>query len=246
MKKTMIFLTGALTGALTCRLIMKEVMDKTIQEEVEAITEYYKNKAEEDAVYLEVDHPFSPILNTLKDSVSEIEDRVKKLGNISQKIHVEKFEKLSGEAEKSINDDFLHMRVHNPYANLARDLPDGEDLTKISSIVTDEEYDKLKQPIDNIDGPYIISDTEFSEEHQDHDKITLWYYMHDDVVVDDRGEIVDEVEYLLGDKALSEFSWTQNTVYIRNENTGADYEVVRMFEDFRKNALGINRSDEDG
>lgn len=277
MKKTMIFGAGALTGALVCRLIMKEIMEKTIQKEVDAITEYYKDKVEEDAVYLEVDHPFSPILNTLKESVNDIEARVKKLGGISKKIQVEKFEKLSEDAKELAKGAIIQ---NNPYAHLAnrmitinegapvrhwkenyKGMTDGRTTAKniIDGISEDEPHifeedpefiDGGPHPEIEIDDPYIISDIEFSEEYKDHDKITLWYYEKDNVVVDDREEIVDEVEYVLGDDSLqafeSEDSPSQNSIYVRNEKTGADYEVIRIFGSFPENVLGINRSDEDG
>ena len=61
-----------------------------------------------------------------------------------------------------------------------------------------------------------------------YDQICLTYYEGDDTLVEDMsGEILD-IDETIGSAALGRFGEHKvNTVFVRNERLGADYEVVR-------------------
>jgi hypothetical protein len=82
----------------------------------------------------------------------------------------------------------------------------------------------------NPEQPYVISHDEFMENSFEHPQYTLTYYEGDDILAEQDDSVVNEVESIVGNDNLSRFghgSRDPNIVYIRNERTEADYEVVR-------------------
>lgn len=100
--------------------------------------------------------------------------------------------------------------------------------------VLDEDYEML-------DRPYVISFDEYTNSMTHIDKIELVYFKGDDVLVDDQDDIIDNVEYLIGEDNLFELGnepETPNVLYVRNPKTGADYEIVQNHASFREVVLG--------
>lgn len=72
--------------------------------------------------------------------------------------------------------------------------------------------------------PYTISDSDF-EEANGYDKISLDYYLQGESLYD--GEVrVEDVEDTVGSDNLVRLHGDLNTVYVRNENSKIDYEIV--------------------
>lgn len=79
--------------------------------------------------------------------------------------------------------------------------------------------------------PYLISDDQYNEEKLVYDKLELNYYMGDGCLVDERDELVDDFMQLIGaapEVLFAEVAETDNSsvIYVRNEQTSADYEVL--------------------
>lgn len=73
---------------------------------------------------------------------------------------------------------------------------------------------------------YGISDEDFLLTNKDFDKISLFYYTEDDVLALENGQVIEDVPYILGDKWKDEIGkHDPDAAFIRNENTGADYEI---------------------
>jgi hypothetical protein len=92
--------------------------------------------------------------------------------------------------------------------------------------------------------PYVISHTEFMENTYEHDQATLTYYEGDDVLCEGDGSVIFETEKIVGDN-LGRFghgSGQPNIVYIRNEVTEADYEVVRNTGEYTDIVHGLRHS----
>ena len=102
-----------------------------------------------------------------------------------------------------------------------------EDLIERSSYIS---YSDKKEEI-NMEKPYIISPEEYEE--GDYDRETLDYYEGDGVLVDAFGEIVDDVAETVGEDFSSRFGeYEQDTVYVRNDITEIDYEILRVFGNY--------------
>ena len=97
-----------------------------------------------------------------------------------------------------------------------------------------------------ISEPYVISLEEFSEEKDNFDKTTLYYYELDDTLTEQNDEIITDVYSTIGDNALSSFgeeSQDPDIVYVRNEKISTDFEVIRHDKSFSKEVLGYTDSD---
>ena len=85
--------------------------------------------------------------------------------------------------------------------------------------------------------PYVITDVEFNEEFDNHDKLSLYYYKLDDTLCDDGEELVDDADQLIGEEAMSLLA-THSTVYVRNEPIAADYEIVAINGSYAETVFG--------
>lgn len=77
--------------------------------------------------------------------------------------------------------------------------------------------------------PYIISPDEFGD--HDYATITLWYYT-DDVVTNDSGQVISNVENLIGTEFsdhFGDFEEDPDTVYVRNDDHEIDYQVLMEY-----------------
>lgn len=94
----------------------------------------------------------------------------------------------------------------------------------------------------NRNEPYVISVKEFMEDRDEYDKITITYFEDDDVLCDEREEVIPNVEATVGSNALTSFgelSEDSKIVYVRNERTSTDFEVVRDTRSYAEVVLGF-------
>lgn len=81
------------------------------------------------------------------------------------------------------------------------------------------------------DVPYIITFDEYNDDHaHDYDKITLTYYVEDDVLADDSDVPLDDPDSTVGeefDSCFGQWSKDPNVVYVRNEDISTDFEIIR-------------------
>lgn len=105
----------------------------------------------------------------------------------------------------------------------------------------DEEDDEDDIPDIPHDGPYLITAGEFCNNRTYYDKISLNYFTDDHVVADDRDEVMENADRILGDlQDAFDKAGTANIIYIRNEALEADYEVGFVNGSYRKDVLGLN------
>lgn len=94
----------------------------------------------------------------------------------------------------------------------------------------------------NRNEPYVISVKEFMEDRDEYDKITITYFEDDDVLCDEREEVIPNVEATVGSNALTSFgelSEDSKIVYVRNERTSTDFEVIRDTRSYAEVVLGF-------
>lgn len=119
-------------------------------------------------------------------------------------------------------DDDMDADVDNDredYANKVKDL----------GYNSETEIYMTEPGVDHIE-PYVISPDEFGE--CDGYFTKSWTYYADFVLTDEMGDIVDEPEAVIGD-ALEHFGeYEEDSVYVRNENTECDYEILKHEKTF--------------
>lgn len=92
--------------------------------------------------------------------------------------------------------------------------------------------------------PYIITDQEFTDEFPHFDKTTLYYYAYDDVLTDEDESLIDDIDAIIGDETLNIFadmSPAQNSIWVRNECLGSDFEVIRLNSSYEQHVMGTPR-----
>lgn len=97
------------------------------------------------------------------------------------------------------------------------------------------------------DAPYILHRDEFMQGALGYEQTTLTYFEGDDVLVDERDQVVDDTEGTVGNDNLLKFghgSKDNNVVYIRNDRLELDIEVLRSRGKYTQEVLGfIEHSD---
>ena len=109
-------------------------------------------------------------------------------------------------------------------------------LETVKDIISQNGYDtestekeEKGEEVEKVEGntPYIISPAEFGE--CDYGVISLDYYT-DGVIVDNCGDIIENVDELLGDDFAAHFGDYEedpDTVYVRNDGLEIDYEILK-------------------
>ena len=116
--------------------------------------------------------------------------------------------------------------------------PAEEDV--LNDIIDDEEKDPKV--------PYVISVDDYMEGVDGFESHTLTYYEKDQQLCDDKDQLIPDVRQTVGFGNLQKFgskSGNGDTVYIRNHQRQADYEVVREAGSYREEVLNITTWDED-
>lgn len=107
------------------------------------------------------------------------------------------------------------------------------------SILQEEGYNKKREEETLVDRPYVIPPEEFGE-FDGYEKISLTYYA-DGMLVDENDEIVDNVEEIVGEDALTRFGeYEDDSVFVRNDSLKSDYEILldyRKYSEVRKHNL---------
>ena len=86
--------------------------------------------------------------------------------------------------------------------------------------------------------PYVISDREFTDEFPHHDKVSLYYYTHDDVLVDEGERFMEEIDDTVGWDVFKVLEM-QSSAWVRNEPLGIDYEICAVRGSFAALSNGV-------
>lgn len=80
--------------------------------------------------------------------------------------------------------------------------------------------------------PVIISHDEYwGDEYEHHDKLALYYYVEDDVLATEDGDVIDNIILNVGD-ALTKYGFKTNdedVIYVRNFKLAVDYEIAKVY-----------------
>lgn len=87
--------------------------------------------------------------------------------------------------------------------------------------------------------PHVISLSEFYNERPEYDKITIDWYEPDNVYLDENEEIIGDIQSYVGLNASTLFKENgpqddPDIRFIRNEQYGSDYEVIRHHRSYRE------------
>ena len=85
-------------------------------------------------------------------------------------------------------------------------------------------YSKKEEEEENLEKPYVISPDDFDE--NGYKTITLTYYS-DGILSDERGNIIEDVDDVVGEDALTSFGeYEDDSVFVRDDRRETDYEIL--------------------
>jgi len=119
----------------------------------------------------------------------------------------------------------------------------GEDEVENEEAIVVEPYEEER----NADEPYVISIDEYMNDREDYDKNTVSYFEIDDVLCDDREQVIPDIEATVGTDALTKFGVKSNdnkVVYVRNERLAADFEILLDTRSYSETVMGIREDKE--
>lgn len=148
------------------------------------------------------------------------------------KLTLEKINTEFEKEQKRLNEEEHEEIKSNEYHQ------NKEDIKRFKSETAKLAYDKFFEvgteslkgaetmhPTESPSVPYLISSNNFATDRT-LDKVTLTYYINADIVCEET-EAVDDVMSLIGDEWRDHFhDEEEGVVYVRNENMGADYEII--------------------
>ena len=142
------------------------------------------------------------------------------------------------EAEKSANNE-----EHNNEEPAAVPL----ETTETEDSVANSEQEEEPQEVTNVNKePEIISFDEYFDEDNQNDKLTINYYCKDDIVSDERDEVLDHD--VIGEDNLDRFGYMSNdpnVLYVRNYQLGIDYEICKIEDSYLRVMYGVIPDNDD-
>lgn len=114
------------------------------------------------------------------------------------------------------------------------DTVDEREVTQYRKMIKEAGYSENVEEDDDMvdDKPYVIS-PEDAEDRDDYELEQLDYFEGDDTLVDNFGDVVEDVDGMVGADFASHFGeYEQDTVYVANDATKTVYEICRDYRSY--------------
>ena len=151
---------------------------------------------------------------------------------VTWKLVKTKYEKIANEEIESVREYYANKnkeKLTDEAYGEDDEEPDGSGREEYETLVRDMGYsgeNKKEEAKVEDNRPYVISPEEY--EDSDYNTEALDYYEGDGVLVDAYGDVVENVDELVGADFASHFGeYERDTVYVRNDETEIDYEICR-------------------
>ena len=170
---------------------------------------------------------------------------------VTWKLLKTKYEQIAQEEIESVKEVFSNRRqetVRPVEETPTKDDFTDNDVTDYHNLLSNYESDLMKHQRKEKGGsesmtnnrPYVISPDEFGE-NDDYETVSLTYYA-DGILTDDRDDVVEEVDDIVGIDSLSHFGeYEDDSVFVRNDELKCDYEILMDYRNYA-DATTINTS----
>lgn len=236
------FITGAAIGGGITYICTKKHYEKILTEELEEMREWaYSSKPEfhDDAEvnpvdeeeldregYEEIRAPYDKSPFTKPDLSTFLHQQKK-----SWKDNYD--EKEPEEVEEEYFDDYLSEQEEKDEEETVE-----SDEREMDWENEETQYEEIGIPDPNPEGdPYLISRQEFVEE-TGFDKDQLTYYAEDDTLIDSDGDVLTEVDGMVGYDNLDTMK-EADLIYVRNERLMMCYEIEVLQRSYAEDVLGM-------
>ena len=115
---------------------------------------------------------------------------------------------------------------------------DGDFINEIENVEPEDVVTQTFEP------PHPISFSDFYNDRPEYDKITITWYVPDKTFIDEREEVIADISSYIGDIDIDKlFKETMagedpDVRFIRNEQYGSDYEIIRMHKSWAAESVG--------
>lgn len=167
---------------------------------------------------------------------------------VTWKLIKTKYEHIAQEEIDEVR-EFYHKKMSEQdadknYSDWAEEHPKKykEDKENYTSILKENDYTKKKGRVEDMfDKPYVISPDEFGENNYETESLT---YYEDGVLTDDFGNVIENVDELVGLDSLNHFGeYEDDSVFVRDDRLKIDYEILM---DTRKYSELNDENNEEG
>lgn len=156
---------------------------------------------------------------------------------VTYKIVKTKYERIVQEEIDSVIESFTADAQRTPdESEESKDeesIQEYEDIIKSNNYVSESNDDEIQnEGVKDMDRPYVISPEEFSE--NGYETISLTYYANG-VLVDEFGGVIDKEDWeeMIGEDFASHFGeYEEDSVFVRNDPFGIDYEILKDLGDY--------------
>lgn len=226
-------IVGGVIGYVVTNHIVRKKYEAIAQEEIESVKKYYRDR---DVSTVQTNDLPEPWMVTDMDGMDTDENGVPYFS--PQEMTPNDVEALREEFEALQNQHaYSHPEVridyNDPanYSSIGGKVQAGKmTIEEAEEIETDSTaYRELLANRDENE-PYVITIDEFMTDNlPGYDNQTLTYFQSDDTLIDEREKIIPEVEATVGSESLTRFGYfskDQNIVYVRNDRTKMQFEIV--------------------
>lgn len=234
-KNVIIFLSGAGIGSLGTWFAVKKYYEEIANREIKSVRKAFDERITK----------YEPV----KSSIDEPDVKPDKVHLDENKSSIT--EKLNNKPPFTAYSTFYKRKNDNNELNLkeiTRD-PGEVDPAEAGSPTEDESYDDentnetLEAEDERLNGthkkalaenlpPFVIDKSQFELECTNYDKISLLYYVYDDILVNDSNEELDNNEVFDVVKSSGFADDDEDTMYIRDDKQMCDYEVTKIYTEF--------------
>ena len=246
-KGLLLFLTGGVVGSVSTYFAVKKYFELKADIEVESVRDAYNRRVSE----------LEPSVNSLDGDIEgpeTIDDgRVHLDGakssiarELNNKPPLTDYTKFFKEKDERTSLDLKEI-TRDPKEEVSEDeLAEAEGPTDDEPYTDEEDEDetlnfedhqlngKHKKAMEDDTPPYLIDKSDYDLTCSNYDKITLLYYIADDIVINEDNEIEGNVRSLIGDM-ISEEGFDQNdeeVMYVRNDKLTSDFEIQKVYSEY--------------
>lgn len=224
-----LFVGGALIGSLITYLLIKDKYEKIAQQEIDEMGAIYYRKKRED-----VAKKYADLAGRYKADADSYQTKRPKGPDKRDYQDTDFHTCEEDDAEVEAEEILSHI--------YPGELAGEENMDNDPHAFENEQASKVYQQRDKGRAPYMIEESSFSEDNTCYDKLTVFYYRKDTTLADEGEEMFDDVRGTIGDEAMDVFEDEHcadvETVYVRNEKLGIDYEVIVLDKSYSEDILG--------
>ncbi|SFU32955.1 hypothetical protein [Butyrivibrio sp. INlla21] len=246
-KNVLIFLTGTAVGSVSTFFAVKKIFELKADLEVESVRDAYNNRLAEIEEFRssmdgELEGP-----ETIDEKVHLDEHKSSIARQLNNKPPLTDYTKYFV-GSKSNEELDLKEVTRDPHDEIDEDTDpaelegpeddepytDEEDKDETLNYEDHELNGKHKKAKEDGKPPYLIDKGDYDLTCDNYDKISLLYYLPDDIVVNEDNEIEGNVRTLIGN-LIAETGFDQDeeeVMYVRNDILSSDFEIQKIFSEY--------------